>query len=151
MLREMRLCDIDVVVEMVGRQMFDESAFSSLNFDDDKCRDYLARIVSRDACFGCVGEVDGRVVGFLTGFVSEYFFGRDLIATEELWYVLPEHRSSALGLGLLGAFEDWARGKGVSEVGVALWTGNDPDRVGGILERRGYGYMGGSYKLSVVA
>jgi len=150
MIREMLLSDIDGIVDVVGRRMFAESAFRDLDYDESKSRLYLSRIICGDRSFGCVAEVDGEVVGFFTGYVSEYFFGRDLIATEELWYVVPGHRSSALGLGLLGAFEDWARGMGVREVCVGLSTGNDPARVGGILERRGYRQMGGVYKLPVV-
>lgn len=150
MIREMTLSDVDFCAAELGRRMHGESGFRDFDYSVEKSRDHGRAFVLGDNRCGFVAEVDGALVGFLTGYVSEYFFGRDLIATEQLWYMLPEHRSSALGLGLLRAFEDWARGMGVREVGVALWTGNDPDRVGGILQKRGYRYMGGSYKLHVV-
>jgi hypothetical protein len=158
MIRDMVLGDIYLVESSLAYRMYEGSAYFGLDYDPNRVRGHLRQSVLSDSCFGCVAEVGGELVGFLTGYVTPYVFGNELLASEQLWYVLPGSRSLAhgsglmasAGLGLLRAFEVWARGKGVREVAVGLSTGNDPDRVGALLERRGYRHMGGAYKLPVV-
>jgi GNAT superfamily N-acetyltransferase len=135
----------------LGLQMRNEGAFRSLDYDRDCVFRFLRQYVdSPDINFGVVGRRNGVLCGFFTGYMSPYFFGRDLIATEVLWYVSPADRGSRLGLRLLRAFEAWALERGASEVCVGVSTGVFSDRTGRLLQRLGYAHVGGNYKLPVV-
>lgn len=48
-------------------------------------------------------------VGFIVGAVSQFPFGRCLIATEIAWWVEEDKRGTGEGLKLLEAFEYWAK------------------------------------------
>lgn len=138
-------------VYLLGAEMRREGLFRAVEYDRGKVFEFLGKYVSEpDVNYGVVAYSGGELVGFFMGYVSEYFFGRNLIATEVLWYVAPSVRGGALGVRLLQGFEDWARGLGVSEVCVGIWMGVEPDRIGLLLDRRGYVHAGGNYKLPVV-
>jgi GNAT superfamily N-acetyltransferase len=86
----------------------------------------------------------------LLGYISEYYFGRDLIASDYLWYVTPEYRGSRAAVLLLRDFQKWAEERNASEVHMGLSTGVHAEKVGALLENLGYDLVGGNYKLRVV-
>ena len=80
-------------------------------------------IVSSDCCIFMHDH------GMIGGSVAPMLFGAETLAQELFWW------AKADGLTLLEAFEDWARGKGVSAICMAA-VPNYP--AGKIYERRGY-------------
>jgi GNAT superfamily N-acetyltransferase len=86
----------------------------------------------------------------LLGYISEHYFGLDLIASDYLWYVAPEHRGSKAGLQLLIAFQDWARKRNAAEVYMGISSGLHAEKTGALLTKLGYDVVGGNYKLRVV-
>lgn len=138
-------------VYCLGAEMWREGLFRGLDYDRGRMFDFFSQYVEApDVNYGVVAYRGDEMVGFFMGYVSEYFFGRDLIATEVLWYVSPSVRGGVLGVRLLRGFEDWARGLGAAEVCVGISTGLMLERTGLLLERRGYVHAGGIYKLPVV-
>jgi RimJ/RimL family protein N-acetyltransferase len=149
-LRAMGLEDIEDMVDM-GVQMHAESAFSGLDFDREKCRSLGQYYVDNpDTHFGVVAVLDGRVIGMLAGYVTPYYFGNDLIASDILWFVAPKHRGSRAGILLLQAFIKWSADRGASEVCIGISTAVAHEKTGRVLERFGFKHVGGNYKLSVV-
>lgn len=64
------------------------------------------------------GDCDGRIVGFAEFATRTYAEGcaTSPVAFLEGWYVVPEHRGTGLGRGLVAAGEAWARGLGLTEL-----------------------------------
>lgn len=148
--RRLRRSDFDAVY-LLGAEMWREGLFRVVEYDRGKMFEFLTRYVEEpEVNYGVVAYCEGELVGFFMGYVSEYFFGRDLIASEVLWYVARSVRGGILGVRLLRGFEDWARGLGVSEVCVGISTGIAHGRTGELLVRRGYVHAGGVYTLPVV-
>ena len=148
--RPMAEHDIDRIVRL-GQKMHAESAFSALNYDKGKFSDLLRAYVAQpETHFSFVAEKDGALIGMLLGYVSDYFFGNDLIANEVVWYVDPDFRGGLTGLRLMREFESWSAARGVSEVYMGVSTGVLVDRTGDLLVRFGYKHVGGNYKRSVV-
>ena len=148
--RRLRRSDFEAVY-LLGAEMWREGLFRVVEYDRGKMFEFLTPYVEEsEVNYGVVAYRGDELVGFFMGHVSEYFFGRDLIASEVLWYVARPVRGGILGVRLLRGFEDWARGLGVSEVSVGISTGIAQDRTGDLLGRRGYVHAGGIYKLPVV-
>jgi RimJ/RimL family protein N-acetyltransferase len=142
--------DIEPMIEM-GAAMHAESAFASLDYSWDKCRKLGHRYIQNpDVNFGVVAESDGKTVGMLMGYITDYYFGNDRIACDILWYIDPDYRGSRAAIKLLRAFQHWAKEQGASEVCIGVSTAVEFERTGLLLQRLGYTHVGGNYKLSVV-
>lgn len=70
---------------------------------------------------------DGRLVGFLEAsirpFVEDCY--SEQVGYLEGWFVEPEYRKSGIGRKLVGAAEEWARGKGCAEMASDSEVGNE--------------------------
>ncbi len=90
-------------------------------------------------------------VGFLVCKMVPYFFNRDRLAQQELWYVRPGYRGTRVAFDLIRAFEDWAKLRGA----VEIWTGqanenaNTGKKVSKVLAKIGYPRIG-SYHRKVM-
>jgi hypothetical protein len=143
--------DIGEILEL-GQQMHAESAFRHFDFDIPKCAMlFHTCLTNPDTHFIRVAvSPTNEIVGLLIGFISEHYFGRDLIASDYLWYVTPEHRGSKAALALLRDFQKWAEDRNAAEVHMGISTGVHAEKTGALLERLGYDLVGGNYKLRVV-
>jgi hypothetical protein len=92
---------------------------------------FQQHLTSPMACVLIAGE---PACGILLAVAYEHPFGAGRIAKETVWFVLPKARGR-LGLGMLDAYETWARSLGCTLAGMASLTSNDVSR---IFERRGY-------------
>lgn len=136
----------------LGQQMHEESAFRYFNFDVPKCAMLFHTCVTNpDDHFiqVAVGPAND-IIGLFIGHITEYYFGTDLIASDYLWYVTPEHRGSRAGLTLLQDFQKWAADRQAVEVHVGISTGVFAERTGALLTKLGFDLVGGNYKLRVV-
>jgi hypothetical protein len=143
--------DIAEILDL-GQQMHAESAFRHFDIDIPKCAMLIHTCLTNpDTHFirVAVGPTN-EIVGMLLGYISEYYFGRDLIASDYLWYVTPEYRGSRAAVLLLRDFQKWAEERNASEVHMGLSTGVHAEKVGALLENLGYDLVGGNYKLRVV-
>jgi len=73
-----------------------------------------------------VAELDGKVVGHLTGRVDEPTEIRLVsVATLASMYVRPAHRRQGVGTGLVEQFRAWARDHDAGRLAVTAYTAND--------------------------
>tara|TARA_R100000935_G_scaffold14567_2_gene29201 strand:+ start:142 stop:633 length:492 start_codon:yes stop_codon:yes gene_type:complete len=131
----------------LGRKAHAESSFSRLTFDSAK----LLRVAEENA------KADNRVivlawdndepVGVFVGNVASYYFGPDLVATDTIWYVVPEKRGTYIGIKLLSLFEDWARSKGAADIRIGQSSTIKPEVFESLLEKRGYKFIGANYRM----
>ena len=91
---------------------------------------------------GWLAEVHGAPVAVLLGHVSETFFGRTVMAQQNLLYCLPPFRGAQLGKRLVRTFEAWARTYGAVYVVQSVSSGLHEDRTVRLLEHCGYEHAG---------
>lgn len=132
----------------LGSIMHQESVYSDLDYDPGKLlangRDWLK---FPDLYFLAVAEDNsGQVIGMYAGFVSEYYFGRDLCAYDLLLFVDPSRRGSMAAVMLVKAFEDWAWSVGAKEVCPGTTTMVAPERTSRLFQALGYTVVGSIFK-----
>jgi len=128
-------------ITALGRRMHKESVYRGIMFSADVFEAFCRRL--RNHGFFWVAEYRGRLIGFLAGEIVPYFFSRELLANQQLWYVLPKYRGSRAALLLVKEFESWASDLGASEVCMATSSGPNYDS---LMEKLGYRKTGGVYK-----
>lgn len=79
---------------------------------------FRAWIADPDYCV-LVAMHDGKVIGFVIGFVASHDFHDGLGAWDKLFYLRPEARGSGYAYRLYRAFRQWAAAKGALDV----WPG----------------------------
>ncbi len=138
--------EIDTLIDL-GQRMHDESAYAFLPYDRRKVRrlfeDYLA-----DPANFCVLVVrsENVAVGMLMGYISEYDFCDETIASDTVLYVLPQHRSWRAAAGLVRGFREWAALRGARELCLGISSNVSVARTTKLYERLGLTYVGGTFK-----
>ncbi len=135
---------------VLGEMMHRESEFKAFDYDYGKLLDLAERIKNNDDMYGeCARNNTGDLVGMFVGSISEYYFGRDLIAADLLWYVHPDHRGGTVAVRLLKHFTQWGQNMGVKEICIGVSTGVQTERTGDLLDRLNFACVGGTYKRRV--
>lgn len=135
--------DTDDIPAMValGREMHKESPrFKGMDYSDEKLMSLGHSIADQGGMF--IAEYDGKIIGMMVGFVSEHFFGHDLMANDLAFYVDKEHRGGTIGFRLLRKFEAWAKLNGAKVVTLGISTGIEAKRTGELYRRMDYIYNG---------
>lgn len=145
--REATAEDFPAMIEM-GRAMHEESEFRFLPFDEGKLVDLGREYVSDPykLLLVCI-DSEGRTVGMFAGYLSTYYFCNERLACELFWYVKPESRGTSAAVRMLKAFAYWAQGNKAREMSVGISTGVGVDAFGRMLERMGFAFRGGNYKM----
>ena len=102
------------------RGIWPEAPDEYLNFDMD---DILNS--EEDAVFFVL--VEGLPAGMIEAHIREYGEGCETspVGYIEGWFVYPQFRGRGLAGVLAGAAEDWARGKGCTEMASDTWLDNE--------------------------
>lgn len=130
--------------------MHAESSYSKFNFDLNKISNNFYFWVSSPEYFVAVAKDDcGSIVGGYCGYVTEYIFGKDLIACDLGLFVEPSRRGGMTAVKLIKAFEDWAQSKGAKEVCPGTTTMVAPERTSRLYEHLGYSVVGSIFKKEV--
>lgn len=90
-----------------------------------------------DAGLSYIAIVDGVAVGMLLAISHAFWFNSNAQSSMELaWWVSPEYRATTgAGTKLLQAYEDAAKSKGISYIGLATMDSSGLDRY---LTKKGY-------------
>lgn len=138
----------------LGKLMFAEMDTAHLVYDPRCIRENwqaLRRDFDRDHMNVFIAYSNAKPVGFIIGRSYPYFFSDQRMSTQELWYVLPEFRSTPAAYKLIHAYEAWARLRGC----VEIWSGtagkalSAQKKVGNMLHRMGYRLTGFYHKKVV--
>lgn len=138
-IRQATEADLPELAEL-GQQMHNESNFSGLTYDPELAQEYGAKFVdNEDRCF--LLAVDSqRTIGFISGQIGRAMFGPELIATEDLLYVVPEERGMKTGVTteLLRRFCLWSAERGAARVSVANVAGANDEAFRRLLGTYGF-------------
>lgn len=129
--------------------MHSETDFRHYHFNPRKALDGLGEWICRDAGrFMLVAEHDEVVIGMLGLVMRNTWFGEDIMASEELFYVHPEHRGTRAAYYLMEGFVALAHERGAHHLraGVATATGNAAER---LYQRFGLFYVGGNFSAHI--
>jgi len=144
--------DVQAMVAL-GRSVHAESRFANLPYDDGKLSRALVRLVELQErgshCVLLVENREGALIGGFIGALESYFFTSAVSANSILIWVDRAYRGSAAALRLIGAFRDWAKGKGAIEVCVLVASGVTIGRTDRFLQRLGFCQTGGNYALAL--
>lgn len=135
-------------VASLGRLAHAESGHRHLNLDIGYLLENSERFTRLPSKAFWLAWEDDRPVGVFAGVVHDYYFSRDLVAEDSLWYVVPEKRGSRVGLQLLDLFEAWADEQGAVDIRVGQTSKLDPRVFNGILGSRGYDNVGSYFVRS---
>ncbi len=145
-IRPPRQEDVQPLIAMSAR-MHEESAYSFLPFDSRKVERLIVAYVEQPQIYGgFVAENAGQLLGMIGGYVSQYFFCDETVATDMVLFVEKPFRSSAIAFGLIRAFEQWAFERGARELCLGTSTEVCTEGTGRLYEYMGMKRVGGLYK-----
>lgn len=85
---------------------------------------------------------ENKLVGFILGVVHESLYNDKIRVSDLGLFVLPDYRSTNIGVKLIKHLESWAKSKNVTEVWLGQTTGDDPIKTSKLYERMGYTLRG---------
>ena len=133
----------------LAAQMHVETDFRFYDFDPGVAISGLGNWLGTDPnSVMFVADIDGEVIGMLGATLRGTWFGRDKLASEELFYVLPEHRGSGAAQQLLQSFCDWAAEVGAQHLRAGVATGSGP-AAETLYQRFGMHYVGGNFSAHI--
>ena len=94
---------------------------------DDYMRFDMEDILASDKDTVLFALVDGKSVGMIEVSIREYGEGCETspVGYIEGWFVYPDFRGKGISGVLTQAAENWARGKGCTEMASDTWLGNE--------------------------
>lgn len=139
--------DDDIAARVGMNRRAHEEIGDGLPFDDDMVRRFYERRVNRpDQCV-LQAELNGEIVGGLTGQIARHFHCPALGASLLGIYVLPRHRGSLAAIKLLHGFRRWAGRNGAVRIYASVTSGLDIDRTDRLFRRLGFRPKGVSYEF----
>lgn len=126
--------------------MHGESRYAFLPFDAAKVESVLDSYMHESQRSCALAAVAGEtVIGAVAGYVTEYLFCSELVASDQIVYVAPRSRGTPAAVRLIEAFRRWARDRGARELVLGITTGVDTRRAGELFERLGFEFAGGNF------
>lgn len=145
-IRSPRPADLDAIVEM-GERMHEESVYAFLPYDREKVqRLFHAFIHHPETWGGFVAEDEGKVIGMIGGFLTDYFFCDEKLASDMILFLEKPYRGGLTAGRLIRAFEQWAIDRGARELCLGISTGVNIDNTGKFYEHMGMTRVGAVYK-----
>lgn len=137
--RPASLRDVDQIMECVS-MMIDGTAFEAPQ------RAKIERLVASGRYYHEGAWLDGKLVGFMCGHLSETFLNNQVNAYDNGLYVVPEHRGGSLAVRLIRNFESWAKAQGAQNIWICQCVAHEIDSTRRFFERLGYECQGFSMR-----
>lgn len=145
--RPFKESDIATMIELGGK-MHKESNFKELNYDKNKLIALGEAIIANpNVYYAIVAEDENKVLlGMFVGVITEYYFSKDLLASDLLFYVDQNKRGALASLRMLKEFELWAKRKNAKEVRPATSVGIEIERTRKLYRHLGYEVTGNTFR-----
>ena len=105
MIRPVMPSDIQQIL-ILAEMMHAEGKYKHLDFNRAKFGNFILDLMKSKSLVGFVSEKEGKIVGVILSFLTEYFFGNDVFLQGLGFYVLPEKRKGKVAARLL---EEWVK------------------------------------------
>ncbi len=151
MIRPASFLDIPEILNLGSRYVEEEVkavAHHSASWDAEQSAHNLCASLSREDLFLWVAVDEGQIVGFLWAGHHELAPWTPVrVASDILFYIIPEKRGTLLGMRLIKALKQWAGENKCSEVRLSIASGINEERVGRMYKRLGFEPFGTVYNL----
>jgi len=138
--------DVDAIVDM-GERMHRESVYAFLPYNREKVQRLFRAFVDHPETWGgFVAEDDGKIVGMIGGYLTDYFFCDEKLASDMILFLDQPYRGGLTSGRLIRAFEQWAIERGARELCLGISTGINIDSIGRFYEHMGMTRVGAVYK-----
>lgn len=117
--------DYDQINDL-GRWFQENSFYHSCGWSDKKSYHWVTTGTQPESTtFMRVVELDGKIIGFFLGNLTEYFFSSKTIAQDLVMVFTPEHREgiSKPIIRMLREFFNWAKKKKAHEICIGVTSG----------------------------
>lgn len=153
MIRQASFLDIPEVINLGDKYVEEEVkvvAHHSPSWNAEQSAANLCASLVRDDLFLWVAVDEGSIVGFLwAGYHDLAPWTPVRVASDILFYIVPEKRGTLLGMRLIKAYKQWAFEKECAEVRLSIASGINEERVGRMYERLGFETFGTVYNLKL--
>lgn len=106
--REAEYTDIRWIVEEAAVRMLTDEVKQPALYNATTLTEIVAKAIQTRTLF--IGSVDGIPVGAIGGIVVPHYLNNEKSTLAEImWYILPEHRGSRVGLKMLKMYAEKAR------------------------------------------
>ena len=147
MIRPATHADIPRLIEL-GAVMHATTNYSHLVYLPEKTGAFLGSLIDGEGV-AFVAEVDGVLVGGLSGGLTEQWFNNDLIAFDYALFVEPGRRQGLIAMKLVLAFQEWARLQGAKQIHMGVTTGVHVSGTARLYSRLGFKYDGPLMKMEI--
>lgn len=141
----LRMATVEDFPELVvlGRQMHLESSFAPLDYDVERVKETLANLIDESQLVLVAEGINGNIVGYMLGRVSQSWFGSDMVANDLALYIHPDHRGGMLVVRLINTFVQWAKLAGAKQIRPGVISGSRTAE--GLYERLGFTRCGATF------
>ena len=85
---------------------------------------------------------DNKIVGFIAGVKSTYFFSTKPKISDIGFYVLPKYRGSSSAVKLIKALENWAKENNILDIAIGQTTAVNMEKTQQFYNKLGYETVG---------
>jgi GNAT superfamily N-acetyltransferase len=136
-LRFATLNDVPWIVSHAQEQ-FSQSKYANLEVDIIKSQQMMEKFIieGKDEYLVLISHEEGRPVGVIAAYAFAPIFSTRRIAVEVCFFIEEPYRQSKRGVGLMEAYEYWAKLVGCKTCQYGLLE-SSPERMKELYERRG--------------
>ena len=148
MIKEGTYEDIETLLPL-AKEMHGTSIYKDTHYDENIVREYASRFCGNPNKYFRVYYKGDKPMAYLLGYITNYLWGNDILAQEELLFT--DQSSQLAGFKLLKDFEKWAKEKGCKEVNYSVtYAGAPNEQYDKVMTRMGYTKQGAIYKKGIV-
>ena len=134
-------------IQKFSQEHHEESDWSEVEYDKEKCDNYIRAAINDPSYFGIIIEKDEERIGFMAGRLLEYYFSRKLYARQIDLYVIPTHRTVMAGVFMMRKCIEWAKMNGALEVYFEpRLSDNDIKKFDAMARRLGMEHFANAYR-----
>lgn len=105
-------------------------------FEEDRIEALFKEALKNDKATGISLVINGKVRGYVFGYLTPYYFHSSVMAYCMSIYVEDEYRK--YGKDMLKAFEAWGKYKKADVLSISTFTNLSPENLGKLYNRLGY-------------
>lgn len=145
MIRLAEIKDVPVLVEL-GKGMHRDSQYGQFSYDEEKVANFVHTVIVNEDGVAYVSEDSNGVIhGGILGWVSQHWFGFDLMMSDIALYVDAKSRGGMVAARLIRRFIQHGEEAGCKQIVLSNSTGYEKERVAKLYDRMGMDHVGYVY------
>lgn len=136
--------DVARIIEILA-EMHRESRYRERQLETSKLQALVRGLIDHKDGACIVVQEGGEIVGAALGFLTEFYFSHERVASELLLYVLPAHRGSLATTCLGNRFIEWGKAAGAVEIQAGVTAQIADEQAERFYLRLGFSHLGRSF------